>query len=167
VTEDHGLGNGDSAIDITESLELLISVIAQNIILLNSVQRLLFSLQLDNVWKHLAVPGEHPSLPLNANALILMALDKHLDFLRVYEFQLGAPVQHSARRADYNLLRDLLTSLHCQDTKGILQLWVKLSHLFDHFSRLKCQLVCWGKGVSGGSCQLNPHLKAAHAASPC
>lgn len=26
-----------------------------------------------------------------------------------------------------------------------LQLWVKLSHLFDHFSRLKCQLVCWGK----------------------
>lgn len=50
MAKDHGLGNGDSAIDITESLELLISVIAQNIILLNSVQRLLFSLQLDNVW---------------------------------------------------------------------------------------------------------------------
>lgn len=50
VAEDHGLGNGDSTIDITESTELLISAIAQNVILLNSVQRLLLSLQLDNIW---------------------------------------------------------------------------------------------------------------------
>lgn len=67
------------------------------------------------------------TLPLNADALVLMALgcyhhvsliqDEHFDFLGIYEFQLGTPVQHSAGCADYNLLRDLLTSLHCRDRK--------------------------------------------------
>lgn len=50
MAEDHGLGNGDCAVDVTESLELLVSVIAQDIILLNRVQCLLLSLQFDNVW---------------------------------------------------------------------------------------------------------------------
>lgn len=67
------------------------------------------------------------SLPLNADALVLMALgcyhhvsliqDKHFDFLGIYEFQFGTPVQHSAGCANYNLLGDLLTSLHCRDKK--------------------------------------------------
>uniref|UniRef100_A0A8C6JRQ3 Uncharacterized protein n=1 Tax=Melopsittacus undulatus TaxID=13146 RepID=A0A8C6JRQ3_MELUD len=153
VAEDHGLGNGDCTIDVTESLELLISVTAQNIVLLNSVQSLLLSLQFDDVWvrnnflkqQHLAVPGEHSSLPLNADALVLMALrcyhhisliqHKHFDFLGIYEFELGTPVQH-----------DLLTSLHCWDRKeGKFQLWIKLPHLLNHFSCLQCQLVRWGK----------------------
>uniref|UniRef100_A0A8C8EBC9 Uncharacterized protein n=1 Tax=Otus sunia TaxID=257818 RepID=A0A8C8EBC9_9STRI len=184
VAEDHGLGDGDSTVDVTESLELLISVIAQNVILLNSVQRLLLSLQFDNVWvrnnflsklphrilksgrkqKHLAVPGEHSSSPLNADALVLMALggyhhvsliqDEHFDFLGIYELQFGAPVQHSARGADYNLLFPHLTALlfHftvltfiASDSIRKFQLRIKLSHLFNHFSSLKCQLVRWGK----------------------
>uniref|UniRef100_A0A663DP95 Uncharacterized protein n=1 Tax=Aquila chrysaetos chrysaetos TaxID=223781 RepID=A0A663DP95_AQUCH len=154
MAEDHGLGNGDSAVDITESLELLISVIAQNVILLNSVQCLLLSLQFDNVWKHLAVLGEHSSLPLNADALVLMALgcyhhvsliqDEHFDFLGIYEFQFGTPVQHSAG-CHFTLLTFIASDSICK-----FQLWIKLSHLFNHFSCLKCQLVCWGKplGIS-------------------
>uniref|UniRef100_A0A8C0J5Z0 Uncharacterized protein n=1 Tax=Chelonoidis abingdonii TaxID=106734 RepID=A0A8C0J5Z0_CHEAB len=137
MTEDHGLGNGDGSIYITESLELLISIITQNIVLLNGVQRLLLSLQFDDVGVRNNFLGKFPhrifkggrkqehlgcSLPLNADALILMALgcyhhvsliqDKHFNLLGVYEFQFGAPVQDSARSANYNLLRDLLTSLH-------------------------------------------------------
>uniref|UniRef100_A0A8C4TQV5 Uncharacterized protein n=1 Tax=Falco tinnunculus TaxID=100819 RepID=A0A8C4TQV5_FALTI len=146
VAENHGLGNGDSTIDITKSLELLISVIAQNVILLNSVQCLLLSFQFDNVWQHLAVPGEHSALPLNADALVLMALgcyhhisliqDEHFDFLGIYEFQFGTPVQHSC----FTLLTFIASDSICK-----FQLRIKLSHLFNHFSRLKCQLVCWGK----------------------
>lgn len=49
MAEDHGLGDGDGAVDVTESPELLISVIAQNIILLDGVQGLLLALQFDNV----------------------------------------------------------------------------------------------------------------------
>lgn len=79
MAEDHGLGNGDGPVDVTESPELLISVTAQNVILLDGVQGLLLTLQFDNVWirnnflskfphrilesgwkqEHLAVPGEH------------------------------------------------------------------------------------------------------------
>uniref|UniRef100_A0A8C0EZZ3 Uncharacterized protein n=1 Tax=Bubo bubo TaxID=30461 RepID=A0A8C0EZZ3_BUBBB len=197
VAEDHGLGNGDSAVDITESLELLISVIAQNVILLNSVQRLLLSLQFDNVWvrnnflsklPHRILKKSSPavpalqnsnnqkkqkspqamyaeSLPLNADALVLMALgcyhhvsliqDEHFDFLGIYELQFGTPVQHSAGCADYNLLFHHLTALlfvlhitfsftACWYIRKF-QLRIKLSHLFNHFSSLKCQLVRWGK----------------------
>uniref|UniRef100_A0A8C4W4Z0 Uncharacterized protein n=1 Tax=Gopherus evgoodei TaxID=1825980 RepID=A0A8C4W4Z0_9SAUR len=139
MTEDHGLGNGDGSIYITESLELLPSIITQNIVLLDGVQRLLLSLQFDDVGvrnnflgkfphrifkggrkqEHLAISGKGTrifpfpqaaqmtawgcSLPLNADALILMALgcyhhvsliqDKHFNLLGVYEFQFGAPVQ--------------------------------------------------------------------------
>uniref|UniRef100_A0A672U281 Uncharacterized protein n=1 Tax=Strigops habroptila TaxID=2489341 RepID=A0A672U281_STRHB len=170
MAEDHGLGNGDSAVDVTESLELLISVTAQNIVLLNSVQCLLLSLQFDDVWvrnnflkqQHLAVPGDQ-CLPLNADALVLMALGcyhhisliqhKHFDFLGIYEFELGTPVEHSARSQHVTVL-----TLIASDSIGKLQLWIKLPHLLNHFSCLQCQLVRWGKaqtlhthcwGVSG------------------
>uniref|UniRef100_A0A8B9IY43 Uncharacterized protein n=1 Tax=Amazona collaria TaxID=241587 RepID=A0A8B9IY43_9PSIT len=160
MAEDHGLGNGDSAIDVTESLELLISVTAQNIVLLNSVQSLLLSLQFDDVWvrnnflkqQHLAVPGDQ-SLPLNADALVLMALGcyhhisliqhKHFDFLGIYEFELGTPVQHGAGSANHNLITVL--TLIASDSIGKFQLWIKLPHLLNHFSCLQCQLVRWGK----------------------
>ena len=81
VAEDHGLSNGDGPVEVTQGLELLISVIAQDVILLDGVQRLLLTLQFDNVWvwdhflgkfpyrvlkggrekQHLAVPGQHPA----------------------------------------------------------------------------------------------------------
>uniref|UniRef100_A0A8C9CIM3 Uncharacterized protein n=1 Tax=Phocoena sinus TaxID=42100 RepID=A0A8C9CIM3_PHOSS len=143
MAEDHGLSNGDGPVDITQSLELLISAIAQDIILLDGVQRLLLALQFDDVWfwdhflgkfpdrvfeggrekQHLAVPGKHPFLPLDADALILVALssyhhvsliqNKHLDLLGVNELELGAPVQNGPRGANDNVLTDLLTSFHC------------------------------------------------------
>uniref|UniRef100_A0A803VJI8 Uncharacterized protein n=1 Tax=Ficedula albicollis TaxID=59894 RepID=A0A803VJI8_FICAL len=173
MAEDHGLGDGDGAVDVTESPELLISVTAQHIILLDGVQGLLLTLQFDDVWvrnnflsklphrilesggKQDPVPVAAPS-PLNADTLVLVALGgnhhicliqhKHLDLLGIDELQFGAPVQHGARCADDDLLRDLLPSLHCRDRrKGCsrFQLWVEVSHLFNHFSCLKCQLVCW------------------------
>uniref|UniRef100_A0A8D2P2B5 Uncharacterized protein n=1 Tax=Zosterops lateralis melanops TaxID=1220523 RepID=A0A8D2P2B5_ZOSLA len=128
MAEDHGLGDGDGAVDVTESPELLISVIAQNIILLDGVQGLLLALQLDNVWEHLAPHCPCvPSVPLNADALVLVALGgnhhisliqhKHLDLLGIYEFQFGTPVQHGAGCADDDLLRDLLPSLHCRERR--------------------------------------------------
>uniref|UniRef100_A0A8B9G1C9 Uncharacterized protein n=1 Tax=Amazona collaria TaxID=241587 RepID=A0A8B9G1C9_9PSIT len=175
MAEDHGLGNGDSAIDVTESLELLISVTAQNIVLLNSVQSLLLSLQFDDVWvrnnflsklPHGILKGElslkepkppwarySQSLPLNADALVLMALGcyhhisliqhKHFDFLGIYEFELGTPVQHGAGSANHNLITVL--TLIASDSIGKFQLWIKLPHLLNHFSCLQCQLVRWGK----------------------
>uniref|UniRef100_A0A8C9J8Q5 Uncharacterized protein n=1 Tax=Panthera tigris altaica TaxID=74533 RepID=A0A8C9J8Q5_PANTA len=145
VAEDHGLSNGDGPVEVTQGLELLISVTAQDVILLDGVQRLLLTLQFDNVWvwdhflgkfphrvfkggrekQHLAVPGQHPFLPLDADALVLVALssyhhvsliqNKHLDLLRVDELELGAPVQNSPRGANDNVFTDLLTSFHCGD----------------------------------------------------
>lgn len=81
MAEDHGLSNGDGPVEVTQGLELLISVIAQDVILLDGVQGLLLTLQFDNVWvwdhflgkfpygvfeggrekQHLAVPGQHPA----------------------------------------------------------------------------------------------------------
>lgn len=48
---------------------------------------------------------------------ISLVQNEHFDFLGIYEFEFGTPVQHSAGCADHDLLRDLLTSLHCRDTK--------------------------------------------------
>lgn len=81
MAENHGLSDGDSPVEVTQSLELLVSVIAQDVILLDGVQCLLLTLQFDNVWvwdhflgklphrvfegsrekQHLAVPGQHPA----------------------------------------------------------------------------------------------------------
>uniref|UniRef100_A0A8D1PE74 Uncharacterized protein n=1 Tax=Sus scrofa TaxID=9823 RepID=A0A8D1PE74_PIG len=81
MAEDHGLSNGDGSVQVTQGLELLVSVIAQDIILLDGVQCLLLTLQFDDIWvwdhflgklpdrvfeggrekQHLAVPGQHPA----------------------------------------------------------------------------------------------------------
>uniref|UniRef100_A0A8C0L8G5 Uncharacterized protein n=1 Tax=Canis lupus dingo TaxID=286419 RepID=A0A8C0L8G5_CANLU len=133
MAEDHGLSNGDGPVEVTQGLELLISVIAQDVILFDGVQCLLFTLEFDDVWiwdhflgkfpyrvfeggrekQHLAVLGQHPFLPLDADALILVALssyhhvsliqNKHLDLLGVNELELGAPVQNSPRGANDNV----------------------------------------------------------------
>uniref|UniRef100_A0A8C7FVC2 Uncharacterized protein n=1 Tax=Oncorhynchus kisutch TaxID=8019 RepID=A0A8C7FVC2_ONCKI len=49
VTEDHSLGDGDGAVDITECCKLFLLVAAKHIILLDGVQSLLFTFQLDDV----------------------------------------------------------------------------------------------------------------------
>uniref|UniRef100_A0A674HIF1 Uncharacterized protein n=1 Tax=Taeniopygia guttata TaxID=59729 RepID=A0A674HIF1_TAEGU len=176
MAEDHGLGDGDGTIDVTESPELLISVIAQNIILLDGVQGLLLALQFDNVWvrnnflsklPHRILKSGHrsrlqphcpcPLIPLNADALVLVTLGgdhhicliqhEHLDLLGIYEFQFGTPVQHGARSSfPHSCLWcfPLLTFV-ASDSIRKFQLRVKVSHLLNHFSCLKCQLVCWGK----------------------
>uniref|UniRef100_A0A7N5KNE5 Uncharacterized protein n=2 Tax=Ailuropoda melanoleuca TaxID=9646 RepID=A0A7N5KNE5_AILME len=191
MAEDHGLSNGDGPVEVTQGLELLISVIAQDVILLDGVQGLLLTLQFDNVWvwdhflgkfpygvfeggrekQHLAVPGQHPFLPLDADALILVALssyhhvsliqNKHLDLLGVNELELGAPVQNSPRGANDNVLTDLLTSFHCGDkmfSMGIsmLQFRVKFAHLLNHFSCLKGELISWGEAqtLAGRECRV-------------
>uniref|UniRef100_A0A2K6FHH6 Uncharacterized protein n=1 Tax=Propithecus coquereli TaxID=379532 RepID=A0A2K6FHH6_PROCO len=175
MAEDHGLSNRDGPVQVTQGLELLVSAAAQDIILLDGVQGLLLTLQFDNVWlrdhflgklphgvfkcgrekQHLAVPGQHPFLPLDADALILVALssyhhvsliqNKHLDLLGVNELELGAPVQHGPRGPDDNLLTDLLTPFHCGDPRRFPWFWMKFAHLLNHFSCLKCQLIRWGE----------------------
>lgn len=80
MAEDHGLCNGDGTVDVTEGLELLLLTVAQHIVLFDGIQRLLFSLQLDDIGirhdalgkvphclfkcgrekQHLAVFGQHP-----------------------------------------------------------------------------------------------------------
>uniref|UniRef100_A0A8C3SU30 Uncharacterized protein n=1 Tax=Chelydra serpentina TaxID=8475 RepID=A0A8C3SU30_CHESE len=129
VTEDHGLGDGDGSIYITEkpflqpqrgNRTLNRPIRETNWLWWRGTRIFPFPQTVQmTVWGW--------SLPLNADALILMALgcyhhisliqDKHFNLLGVYEFQFGAPVQDSARSANYNLLRDLLTSLHCHICK--------------------------------------------------
>uniref|UniRef100_A0A8C3UZL0 Uncharacterized protein n=1 Tax=Catharus ustulatus TaxID=91951 RepID=A0A8C3UZL0_CATUS len=159
MAEDHGLGNGDGAVDVAESPELLISVTAQNVILLDGVQGLLLTLQFDNVWDsgpHCSpLSPWHHSIPLNSDTLVLVALGgdhhicliqhKHLDLLGIYEFQFGAPVQHGAPFPPSCLWCFPLLTFVASDSICKFQLWVEVSHLFNHFSCLKCQLVCWGK----------------------
>uniref|UniRef100_A0A3Q2I0M2 Uncharacterized protein n=1 Tax=Equus caballus TaxID=9796 RepID=A0A3Q2I0M2_HORSE len=114
MAEDHGLSNGDGPVEVTQGLEFLISVIAKDVILLDGVQRLLLTLQFDNVriWdhflgkfphrvfksgrekQHLAVSGQHPArelfLPLDADALILVALSSyhHVSLIQNEHFDL-------------------------------------------------------------------------------
>uniref|UniRef100_A0A3Q2HI84 Uncharacterized protein n=1 Tax=Equus caballus TaxID=9796 RepID=A0A3Q2HI84_HORSE len=71
------------------------------------------------------VPPASEFLPLDADALILVALssyhhvsliqNEHFDLLGVNELELGAPVQNGPRGANDNVLTDLLTSFHCGD----------------------------------------------------
>lgn len=49
MAEDHGLGDGDGAVDVTKGLELLFLTVAQHIVLLDGIQCFLLSLQLDDV----------------------------------------------------------------------------------------------------------------------
>lgn len=55
MAEDHGLGDGDGPVQVAQGLELLLSVIANDIILFDGVQSLLFTLKFDDVgvWDHL------------------------------------------------------------------------------------------------------------------
>ncbi|MFT7812897.1 hypothetical protein AGIG_G18398 [Arapaima gigas] len=136
MAKDHGLCNGYSPVDVAKCQELLLLVAAEHIVLLDSVQRFLLPFQFDDigvrhdplcelphrVLKAFTTPGSKICLPLDAYALVLVALcgnhdislvqDKHLDLLGVDELELYAPVQHCARSADDNLFLDLHPSLH-------------------------------------------------------
>uniref|UniRef100_A0A8C5Q9I3 Uncharacterized protein n=1 Tax=Leptobrachium leishanense TaxID=445787 RepID=A0A8C5Q9I3_9ANUR len=138
VAEDHGLCDGDGAVQVTESLKLLVPAVAHHVVLLDCVQGLLFPFQFDDIWfrddflckfphgflkcgrkeEHLAVMRHSP---LDSDALILVSLrsdhhigfieHKHLDLLGIDKPQLGAPVQHGTRRADHNLLRKIMIQI--------------------------------------------------------
>lgn len=80
MAEDHGLGDGDGAIDVAQSQELLFFAVTQHVVLLDGVQSLLLALQFDDVGfgydalgkaphrlleggreqQHLAVLGQRP-----------------------------------------------------------------------------------------------------------
>uniref|UniRef100_A0A673ZEW2 Uncharacterized protein n=1 Tax=Salmo trutta TaxID=8032 RepID=A0A673ZEW2_SALTR len=140
VTEDHSLGDGDGAVDITECCELFLLVAAKHVILLDGVQSLLFTFQLDDVgvWHnplsklpHGVLKGEYCTFttfymensPLDPDALVLVTLcgdhdislvqDKDADLLGVDDLQFRAPVQDCARCPDDNLLLKLCPSVHC------------------------------------------------------
>lgn len=78
MAEDHGLCDGEAAVQIAERRELVLLLLAQHVELLDRVQRLLLALQPDDVWvgnhllrkpphrvlkgggeqEHLTVPGQ-------------------------------------------------------------------------------------------------------------
>uniref|UniRef100_A0A3P8S6E8 Uncharacterized protein n=1 Tax=Amphiprion percula TaxID=161767 RepID=A0A3P8S6E8_AMPPE len=106
MAEDHGLGDGDGSVDVTESLELLLLAVAQHIVLFDSIQRLLFSLQLDDVgiWhnalkqQHLAVFRKHPGWQRGQGCKVSNFKNhKHFHLLGIYELEFTTPVQHSTR----------------------------------------------------------------------
>uniref|UniRef100_A0A8C2WSI8 Uncharacterized protein n=1 Tax=Cyclopterus lumpus TaxID=8103 RepID=A0A8C2WSI8_CYCLU len=116
MAEDHGLGDGDGSVDVTEGVELLLPAVAQHIVLFDGVQRLLLPLQLDDVGvghnalgeaphrlfkrgreqQHLAVFRQHPEERWH----------KHHDLLGVYELEFPAPVQHGTRCTNNYLQKD-------------------------------------------------------------
>uniref|UniRef100_A0A672G5A9 Uncharacterized protein n=1 Tax=Salarias fasciatus TaxID=181472 RepID=A0A672G5A9_SALFA len=128
MAEDHGLGDGDGSVDVTQSLELLLLAVAQHVVLFDGASFISLN------------------SPLDADALVLVALrgdhdvglvqHKHFDLLGVYELEFTAPVQHGARSAD-NYLLTLISS------NGVDQfdLRVVFSHLLDHLAGLKCQFI--------------------------
>uniref|UniRef100_A0A668RVQ3 Uncharacterized protein n=1 Tax=Oreochromis aureus TaxID=47969 RepID=A0A668RVQ3_OREAU len=81
MAEDHGLGDGDGAVDVRESLEFFFFAVTQHIVLFNGVQCFLLSLQLDYVG-------------IRHNALVE---HKHLNFLGINKLEFTAPVQHGTR----------------------------------------------------------------------
>uniref|UniRef100_A0A3B3WB97 Uncharacterized protein n=1 Tax=Poecilia mexicana TaxID=48701 RepID=A0A3B3WB97_9TELE len=137
MAEDHGLSDGNGSIDVTESLELLLSAVAEHKVLLDGVQSLLLSLQLDDVGfghdLHVCL-----SLPLDSDALVLVSLrgdhdvgfvqHKHSDLLGIYKPELIAPVQHRTRCPNNYLFLQFTFDF------GII-----FAHLLDDFAGLKCR----------------------------
>uniref|UniRef100_A0A6Q2ZC11 Uncharacterized protein n=1 Tax=Esox lucius TaxID=8010 RepID=A0A6Q2ZC11_ESOLU len=121
VTEYHGLGNGDGAVDVAECHEFLLFAITEDIVLLNGVQRLLLSLQLYDVgvWDH-ALGKEH---------LALLVQDKNFDLLGVDELELQTPVQHGAWRPNYYLFLDRRLTFVSSNGVDKFDLRVVLPHL--------------------------------------
>uniref|UniRef100_A0A667XGT5 Uncharacterized protein n=1 Tax=Myripristis murdjan TaxID=586833 RepID=A0A667XGT5_9TELE len=159
MAEDHGLGDGDGSVDVAEGVELLLLAVAQHVVLFDRIQRLLLSLQLDDVGvrhdalgkQHLAVFRQHPAWHRgkdsklgSLNHDVRLIQHKHLDLLGINKLELGAPVQHGAWCANDNLLLQLhAPSLTLVASDGVNQFdfWIVLSHLLDHLASLKRQLI--------------------------
>uniref|UniRef100_A0A3Q4HBD3 Uncharacterized protein n=1 Tax=Neolamprologus brichardi TaxID=32507 RepID=A0A3Q4HBD3_NEOBR len=111
MAEDHGLSDGDGAVDVRESLEFFFFAVTQHIVLFNGVQCFLLSLQLDYVGirhnalskQHLAVFGQHP---------VCLVEHKHLNFLGINKLEFTAPVQHGTRCANNYLFLQFHAPLH-------------------------------------------------------
>uniref|UniRef100_A0A3B4FDN8 Uncharacterized protein n=1 Tax=Pundamilia nyererei TaxID=303518 RepID=A0A3B4FDN8_9CICH len=122
MAEDHGLSDGDGAVDVRESLEFFFFAVTQHIVLFNGVQCFLLSLQLDYVG-------------IRHNALVK---HKHLNFLGINKLEFTAPVQHGTRCANNYLDSvSLMSSYHyLKDTHGSASIIGKaVSWIFD--GRLK------------------------------
>uniref|UniRef100_A0A8C8BG31 Uncharacterized protein n=1 Tax=Otus sunia TaxID=257818 RepID=A0A8C8BG31_9STRI len=122
MAEDHGLADGDAAVDVAEGSVLLLPAPAHEEVLPDVAEGELVLAQLyhDGVGdypheqQHLAALGPQESSPLNAHALAGEALSvdhdvgfiqhEQLDLLHVYESVFEAPVQHRPRRPDDDLL---------------------------------------------------------------
>uniref|UniRef100_A0A8C8H8X5 Uncharacterized protein n=1 Tax=Oncorhynchus tshawytscha TaxID=74940 RepID=A0A8C8H8X5_ONCTS len=129
MTDDHGLSNGDGPVDVAEGHELLLFAVTDDVVLLDGVQRLLFSLMMLGVWDdamgkvphHLLKRGREQEnrtpaegicvfvcalVPLNAYALVLVSLCSNHDI-----------IQHGAWRPNHYLLLELRASLHWGERK--------------------------------------------------
>uniref|UniRef100_A0A3B5R5H2 Uncharacterized protein n=1 Tax=Xiphophorus maculatus TaxID=8083 RepID=A0A3B5R5H2_XIPMA len=135
MAEDHGLSNCNGSVDVTESLELLLSAVAEHKVLLDGVQSLLLSLQLDDVgFGHDALREQHLAvlrhLPLDSDTLVLVSLrgdhdvgfvqHKHSDLLGIYKPEFIAPVQHCTRCPNNYLFLQFTASFHWKRPKTTL-----------------------------------------------
>uniref|UniRef100_A0A3B4A9Y3 Uncharacterized protein n=1 Tax=Periophthalmus magnuspinnatus TaxID=409849 RepID=A0A3B4A9Y3_9GOBI len=161
VAEDHGLSDGYGSVDVAESFKLLLFRVTQDIILFDGVQRLLLSLQFDDVRlrddplskvpHRLLECGREQDCkcfsPLDSYALVLMALcgdhdvglvqHKNAYFLWLDEFELGTPVEHRPRDG----LKTHILTLVSSDGVDELYLWIEFAHLLDDLPRLQSQLI--------------------------
>uniref|UniRef100_A0A8C7HPC5 Uncharacterized protein n=1 Tax=Oncorhynchus kisutch TaxID=8019 RepID=A0A8C7HPC5_ONCKI len=142
VTEDHSLGDGDGSVDITEGCELLVLIIAEHVILLDGVQSLLFTFQLDDVgvWhnslgklpdrvlkrgrkqQHLTFIWQHSAWensPLDPDALVLVTLCGNHDVSLVQDEDADLLRVDDLQCPDDNLLLKLRPSVHCSATRDI------------------------------------------------
>uniref|UniRef100_A0A8C7LZS0 Uncharacterized protein n=1 Tax=Oncorhynchus mykiss TaxID=8022 RepID=A0A8C7LZS0_ONCMY len=141
VTEDHSLGNGDGSVDITEGCELLVLIIAEHVILLDGVQSLLFTFQLDDVGQHLTFIWQHSAWensPLDPDALVLVTLCGNHDVSLVQDEDADLLGVDDLQCPDDNLLLNVLT-LTFIATNGICQfdLRIEFPHLFNDFTSLQ------------------------------
>uniref|UniRef100_A0A3B4CZW6 Uncharacterized protein n=1 Tax=Pygocentrus nattereri TaxID=42514 RepID=A0A3B4CZW6_PYGNA len=159
MAEDHGLCDGDCPIDVTECRKLVLFIIAEHIILLNGVQGLLLPLQFDDVgiWNdplselpHRVLKGRKllhmPCSPLNADALVLMALCGYHN-VSLVQHEHSNLLGHSARSTNNYLLLDLAASklLTFIATNSICQFHFRVEppHLLHHFACLQGELIGW------------------------
>uniref|UniRef100_A0A8C7Z596 Uncharacterized protein n=1 Tax=Oryzias sinensis TaxID=183150 RepID=A0A8C7Z596_9TELE len=193
MTEDHGLSDGDGAVDVTQSFKLLLLAVTQHIILFDGVQSLLLPLQFDDVGlgnnalskapdgllkcsrkqQHLAVFRHSP---LDSYTLVLVTLrgdhdvgfiqNEHFDLLWIYKLELAAPVEHGTRRADdYLFLMEEGLTFISSDCINQLDFRVIFAHLLDHLASLERQLIS-GKFIIGVNMAEHGQYKSSRLSRP-
>uniref|UniRef100_A0A3Q3F4K7 Uncharacterized protein n=1 Tax=Labrus bergylta TaxID=56723 RepID=A0A3Q3F4K7_9LABR len=169
MAEDHGLCDGEAAVQITESRELVLLLPTEHIELLDGVQRLLLAFQPDDIWlrNHLLCKPPHRVLeggrekehltvlcfsernkPVDANALVPVTLCRNHHICLV---------QH--KHCDLLWVNELVFGAPvedrawCSNDNLLLQLdaSIKLPHLLNDLTDLQSELVCCEKFIFGVS----------------